>query len=823
MTKVSVIIPTYNSGRYIEEAIDSVLAQTYTNYEIIVVDDGSTDNTSQIVQAYGDRVLYWYQENQGVASARNVGIEKAKGELIAFLDADDFFLPEKLAKQVAYFEEDSSLGMTISGWRLVDERGKKIFDAELWQYAPQLDLATAIIHKPARPSATMLSRYWCQKVNGFNTSLSSAEDLDFLLRLLLMGCEAYWLPEVLTCYRQHFGSLMSGGKTLLKNTETVIEKFFARPDLPENILKLKERERYQCLVWLACRMYYDGYLTEMAECLQKSLQYTNFTPETAAFNWIENFKNYALQHGHNFDVYSLINSVAWQQITNSSPHTAKIAVPTIKLTKAIENKILLYTDDLGIGGVRQCNHAIISHLANLGYQVTHVHYPDNSPLSQKERDLAIEQVNLDYHAGIDIIRTMKDVRGSAKIFAATQPALVIFSDGWPFSNLAAKQAAIEMEIPYIIVLGFIEPSCIYFSLQDGVPYRDTVTYHYSQAQAVIGVSQENLHLLRKLFQLSNRVGKVIYNGRPSQYFAPPNVSTRQSLRRELNIPSDAVVCFTSARLEPVKGYQYQLEAIQQLKDSTIWSQLYFVWAGTGIESGTRSNEQELKQKVQQLEISDRVIFLGQRWDIPDWLDASDIFILTSEAEGMPLSVMEAMAKGLPVIATAVSGIPEELGYTGKLLTNPQIDPQETVGELVNTICLWASTPALRHAIGQAGKRRAEELFTEENMIKQYQEVIDRVLAKQSFVPTDKLNPEKISLIKKRFQYSSLVWQAWKNYRQGNMSAMATFLQQAWQFTPYSPNSTVFNWIRHFSHFSREQGDKLDTYSLVNSPEWKQLI
>ena len=754
MNKVSVIIPVYNGDRYIGEAIDSVLAQTYTNYEIIVVDDGSTDNTSQIVQAYGDRVFYWYQENQGVASARNVGIEKAQGELIAFLDADDFFLPEKLAKQVAYFEVNSSLDMVISGWRLVDEQGAKISDAELWKYAPQLDLATAVIHKPARPSATMLRRHWCQKGNGFDTSLSSAEDLDFLLRVLLMGCQACWLPEVLTCYRQHFGSLMSGGKTLLKDTETVIKKFFAHPDLPENICKLKNQERYQCLVWLACRMYYDGHSTEMIECLQKSLQYTNFTLEKAAFSWIESFKNYALQHGHNFDVYSLINSVAWQQITNSVPHPTKIAVPIIKSTHATENKILLYTDDLGIGGVRQCNHAIISHLANLSYQVTHVHYPDNSPLSQKEQELAIEQVDLGYHAGMDITRTLKDLQGAAQIFAATKPALVIFSDGWPFSNLAAKQAALEMGIPYIIVLGFIEPSCIHFSLQDGVLYRDTVTYHYSQARQVIAVSQQNLHLLRKLFKLSNHVGQVIYNGRPPQYFNLPNASVRQRLRQKFNIPLDAIVCFTSARLEPVKGYQYQLEAICQLKNSPIWSQLYFVWAGTGAESGTQSNEEELKQKVNQLGVGDRVIFLGQRWDIPDWLDTSDIFILTSEAEGMPLCIMEAMAKGLPVIATAVSGIPEELGNTGKLLADPKIDPQKTVRELVNTITLWASNSEFRHAIGQTGKRRAEAFFTEEKMVKQYQQIIEQILATQPLVSTDRLNLEKISLIKKRFHLLS---------------------------------------------------------------------
>ncbi|MGK7951999.1 MAG: glycosyltransferase [Xenococcaceae cyanobacterium] len=822
MKKVSVIIPAYNGDRYISEAIDSVLAQTYTHYEIIVVDDGSTDNTSQVVKAYGDRVRYIYRENQGVASARNLGIEKAEGEYIAFLDADDFFLPEKLAKQITCFEADSALGMAISGWRLVDAGGNKISDAMPWKYARELNLATAVLHKPARPSATVVRRSWCKKIDGFDTSLASAEDLDFLLRLILAGCKATWLPEILTCYRQHSGSLMSGGKALLKNTEIVMEEFFARPDLPKNIYRLKNQERYHCLVWLASRMYYDDYRAEMAECLQKSLHHTDFTPQKAAFSWIKSFKNYALTYGHKFDVYSLINSEAWQQSTNSLPFALHSLLPKPNLDKPTENKILLYTDDLGIGGVRQCNHAIICHLANLGERVTHVYYPDDSPLSQKERNLGIEQIELDYHAGMDITRTMKDLQGAGNIFAEIKPALIIFSDGWPFSNLAAKQAAVEMGIPYIIVLGFLEPTCINFSLYDGVPYASAVNYHYSHAQAVIAVSQENLQLLRQLFKLSNQIGQVIYNGRPSHYFAPSNLLVRQSLRQELNIPSEAIVCFTSARLEPVKGYQYQLEAIRQLQNSDIWSQLYFVWAGTGAASGDRSNEVELKQTVQQLGISDRVIFLGQRWDIPHWLDASDIFILTSEAEGMPLCVMEAMAKGLPVIATAVSGIPEELCDTGKLLADPKIDSQKTVRELVKTIELWGSHPELRYAIGRSGKKRAEELFTEEKMVRQYQKVIEQTLNKQSSVPTVQLNPERIDFIRKRFLYSYLVWQAWREYRQGNMSDLAKFLRQAQKFTPFGNIHTVLNWITSFSQYSDKQGEKIDIYALINSQEWKQI-
>ena len=126
MPHVSVIIPAYNCDRYISKAIASVFEQTYTDYELIVVDDGSTDDTAQLIRSYGDRLNYIYQTNQGVAQARNSGLAAAQGQYIAFLDQDDLFLPYKLASQVTLLEQNLSLGMANSGWQIVNERGEEI-------------------------------------------------------------------------------------------------------------------------------------------------------------------------------------------------------------------------------------------------------------------------------------------------------------------------------------------------------------------------------------------------------------------------------------------------------------------------------------------------------------------------------------------------------------------------------------------------------------------------------------------------------------------------------------------------------------------------
>ena len=142
--KVSIIIPVYNCELYITQAIESVLNQTYTDYEIIVIDDGSTDNTHQVLQPYMKKIRYFSQENKGLSATRNQGIKMAKGKLISLLDADDLFLYYKLQEQVAIFEAEPSIGLVQSGWRLVNEKGEKIEDVKPWHKSPELDLS--LIH-----------------------------------------------------------------------------------------------------------------------------------------------------------------------------------------------------------------------------------------------------------------------------------------------------------------------------------------------------------------------------------------------------------------------------------------------------------------------------------------------------------------------------------------------------------------------------------------------------------------------------------------------------------------------------------------------------
>ncbi len=377
--------------------------------------------------------------------------------------------------------------------------------------------------------------------------------------------------------------------------------------------------------------------------------------------------------------------------------------------------ILLYTDEPGIGGVAQHNHAILTGLVRQGYRVTAAQGEAANPLIAEQKTLGIQHEWLRFDTLKEFGRTLTQIEDGLAILQRSRPDLILFGDGCPFSNFAAKQAALQLDIPFLIVVGFVDPE---LATTFG-RYLPGLAQQYAQARAVIAVCQENLGLLHQLFGLPAEQGEVIYSGRPERFFAPPNGVTRDRLRQSVGIPTDAVVCFTVARLEGIKGYQYQLDAIGRLRHTPAWAQLYFVWVGEG------SLDDELAAAITEMGVGDRVQLLGQRWDVADWYDVADIFVLPTYLEGMPLVIMEAMAKGLPVVATAVSGIPEEMGHTGQLLPDPKQDPLATLNALVATLQVWGQDAECRRTIGQAGKRRAEALFREARMIEQILRVVER--------------------------------------------------------------------------------------------------
>lgn len=242
---ISVIIPTYNCAPYISEAIDSVLHQTCPDYEVIVIDDGSTDATRSIIENRYHTVRYFYVENNGVASARNYGIAKAHGDLIAFLDADDIWLPEKLEKQKELFNKNEELGMVFTENSYFNEHGIIADKLNKQDSLMRGDIVRNIfLHSYVVTSTVMVRRSVFDTVGLFEEELSVAEDDNMWMRIGIKYGIAL-LDEPLVRYRKTTGSLSSNFSAVFIGVNKQVELLKSRyPDLYARIGPLAIRMKY---------------------------------------------------------------------------------------------------------------------------------------------------------------------------------------------------------------------------------------------------------------------------------------------------------------------------------------------------------------------------------------------------------------------------------------------------------------------------------------------------------------------------------------------------------------------------------------------------
>jgi len=292
--RVSIVIPTYNNAHFLPAAIASCRAQSFDSCEVIVVDDGSTDHTREVLAGCEDQVKVLSLDHSGVCRARNAGIEAARGEYVAFLDADDYFLPDKLARQVACFEANPGLAIVHSGWRVVDAAGRELAPVEPWRVAPRLELQSWLIWKPVFPGAMMFRREALLKVGGFDPQFRQAEDVELVFRLALDGCAAEWVKIPTVCYRQHGANTVKRYQQQADNMQRVLNKFFGLPDLPDRYRRLEPRIRYYTAMWLAWQIFLYGGAEETIEVLRPTLKWSFYSPDAfVVLDWLAQMMAFA--------------------------------------------------------------------------------------------------------------------------------------------------------------------------------------------------------------------------------------------------------------------------------------------------------------------------------------------------------------------------------------------------------------------------------------------------------------------------------------------------------------------------------------------------
>lgn len=272
MKLISAIIPTYNHGAFIREAVDSALAQTYKNIEVIIVDDGSTDGTNSLLACYGNRINYIYQENRGLSAARNRGIREAKGDFIAFLDADDVWFPDKLIMQLKEFSYSPYVGLVGCGGYFISENGKALEQFIKLNYKSHKNLLNDLYLKNivSGGSEVLVKNKCFERVGMFDESLKAAEDWDMWLRIL-SKYEARFVEKPLVKIRVSENSMSgsSNADKMLKNELVVLDKYFSSHDTSnKSLLKAKAYSTRYLSAAIAYRE--NGRLSDMRACALKA-------------------------------------------------------------------------------------------------------------------------------------------------------------------------------------------------------------------------------------------------------------------------------------------------------------------------------------------------------------------------------------------------------------------------------------------------------------------------------------------------------------------------------------------------------------------------
>lgn len=271
LPKVSIIIPSLNQARYLEECILSVLGQDYPNIEYLVMDGGSTDGSVAIIQEYSPRLAGWVSRpDGGQAAALNAGLRRATGEIWAWMNADDAYLPGAVGRAVAWLGTHPDVDILYGDCLVVDEHGQR----QRYFRAPEFRLQSTLTGAIGIPSGSaFIRRAVFERVGGFDESLHYALDSNYWLRAALM-CTFAHLPEPLSLYRIHpAAKTWDVGKSVQRAAEIVAmnEQFWDRADLPPAVRRFERQSLVNAYLYAADLTIRAGQRALCRDYLKKSL------------------------------------------------------------------------------------------------------------------------------------------------------------------------------------------------------------------------------------------------------------------------------------------------------------------------------------------------------------------------------------------------------------------------------------------------------------------------------------------------------------------------------------------------------------------------
>lgn len=717
--RVSIIIPLYNKAPYVRRALDSIAVQTFADFEAIVVDDGSTDEGAVTVADYPDsRFRLITQANAGPGAARNAGLAQARGELIAFLDADDEWLPNYLQESVSQLEsldpkvasvtcgyiEHPSGESTESLWRkrgLINGVQRVAADTE----------ASLIVSMLAymSPCSTLTRAEVIRKWGGFydREKCAFGEDAFLWLKVLLNEKVAFNLKPLALFHREASGlsKNLNGSRPVEPFLEDASEIEAACPpqlqDLLRNVLAIRAAKT-------ACVLGYWGHWREARSLIRRF---------TSAKNW--RLPYHASAVVCSTPVGSVLGA-SWRAVSRAS-YSAQNGNGRVMRTPDSERrtphskiKILALVESTTVNAVAKNMfefHRAAKELAqqSAGFPViklslvTFDRGNNSAEFVSAARELELEVDVIPERGRFDrsVIRTLR------KVVEQRSPDVIVTHQ--VKSHFLINVSRLWQKYPWVAFNhGYTttDRKMLLYNRLDrwSLPKADrvvTVCDAFAQKLVKVGVPREQIHVQHNSIRPEPAV----------------NVEEMRALQRRLGMKEGSRMILAVGRLSKEKAQIVLLRAFKNLSDTHEEINARLVIVGDGPE------RQPLEAAAATLGLNDRVIFTGQVSNVSVYFVAADVLVNPSHSEGSPYVLLEAMAAGLPIVATAVGGVPEMLENNETALLVPASDPQAMADAIVRLLKHGQLAQRLATSASALGSLRFSPESYVRSLAKMYREVL----------------------------------------------------------------------------------------------------
>lgn len=651
---VSIVLPTYNGARFLARAIESCLQQSFAAIELIVVDDGSREETRSLVAGFADPRLRYvrHDQNQGIAEALNTGFAQARGNYLCWTSDDNYYDEKAIEALVRVLEYDAGIDFVYADYYFIDGNDRII--SRMHAQPPE-----HIVEKNVIGPCFLFRRCVYEKTGAFDHAMFLAEDYDYWVRVYRQFRMKRY-PQALYYYRQHADSLTAvcSRARIMSQTEMVKDRYFS------SARQLRERGRI-------------------------ALLYNNFRPAMIVL------LRSLLQEPCDRTAWKLMAAVIRGKISSLAGKNRR-SVRSEGTSAARACRVVFVVHELARTGVPRCVVHLIAALNRERFQPVVVAGRDG-PLHQELRELGARVELVDPR-----ILGRQNMLIFLRLIRSLEPELVhvhsLANNGCSLALLLSRNRFVWTlhEFPNKS-LDIFERLALRLS-RYCVTGSDAARSFYAQAGC------------RRI--------RVVPNGIPLPEKVTPE--QRRALRARWDIsPESAVICMVAA-VFPDKGQHILIEAMGRV--CRRHANVVCLLVGN-CPDRFKSYRDELQRSIAENQLQRHIRFLGECADVGEVLGCSDVYAHASLRENFPLSVLEAMSHGLPVIATDVGGTGEMIrhGYSGMLV------PAGDAAALAETLDQILKTPSRAQELGHNARVVVQETFTHRQMAVRYEAIYNDVI------------------------------------------------------------------------------------------------